>query len=104
MPPTDERRGLLARIRHGIAGLLRRIGVTFAYAFGLARDEQVRLLTEDTARLGSSAVEASTYVEVELRRLDEDVRQLREEIAALRNLVETSHRGEAELTGRADPP
>jgi hypothetical protein len=103
MPPADEQPSLLARLRHGIVGLLRRVGVTVAYVFGLARDEQIRLLTEDTARLGSAAVEASTYVEVELRRLQEDVRELREEIAALRRAVDAGGQHEAQLAGRTEP-
>jgi hypothetical protein len=85
-PPRPK--GPLVAIRSafaGVTGAIRRvIGLIVSV---LARDSLSSLRME-TQRLGTSAVESSSYVGVELRAIDERLSKLEDELAAVRRLLE----------------
>ncbi len=56
----------------------------------LLRDSITRLRVE-TEQLGSAAVESTAYVGAELRRVEERLERLEDELAAVRELLEQRH-------------
>jgi hypothetical protein len=53
-----------------------------------AKRDQIRVLGEETRRLGSASVESATYIQAELRAIDERLSALEESVASLRQLLE----------------
>jgi cell division protein FtsB len=100
--PTNKQ-GLPARVKRLALALLRRFGALMVTEFGVARDDQLTELRQETARLGAASVESMAYLDADLHRLEENVRELREEVASLRRLIEErAPRGDAELAGPSD--
>jgi hypothetical protein len=54
----------------------------------LVERDEMHELRDETARLSSASVEAVTYLGGEVRRLDERLARLEEELAAIRGLLE----------------
>jgi hypothetical protein len=103
MPPTTAKPGLTRKALDVVIGLVRRAGGLIADLLGLARHQQVTELRQETARLGSAAVESTAYLDVDLKRIEESLRELREEVSTLRRLVEEGAVGdEAQLTSPPD--
>jgi hypothetical protein len=61
----------------------------------LVERNEMHELRDETARLSSASVEAVTYLGGEVRRLDERLARLEEELAAIRGLLEREPSTEA---------
>jgi hypothetical protein len=72
---------LVGRLFHGI----RRLAGTFVQ---FAQRDQLDELKEQTRRLGSASVEASTYVQGELQAFDRRLSRIEEQLAELQRALE----------------
>ena len=70
-----------ARLLAAILPRLRRIVSALLQAI---QGDQIAEIGEQTRRLGAASVESSTYVNGELRALDERLRRIEQELAAVR--------------------
>jgi hypothetical protein len=91
MEPTNRRTGPLSALRTTLEGayywLRRVLGLVYSV---LLRDTLTRLRV-DVEQLGEAAVESTSYVGTELRRVEERLERLEDELAALRELLEQRH-------------
>jgi predicted nuclease with TOPRIM domain len=69
------------RLLAAILAKLRRLASALLQA---VQRDQISEIGEQTRRLGAASVESSTYVNGELRALDERLRRIEQELAALR--------------------
>lgn len=79
-----------------IASMLKRVAVTvlrpfrrlLGRALQVVEQDELRSLRHETARLSSASVESVTYLGGELRRVDERLARVEEDLAELRRLLE----------------
>jgi hypothetical protein len=98
---TPAKRVLLA-IRRIVSIAVSRIRRLTGSLFGLVLNDQLGDLSRQTQRLGSASVESVTYVGTELRALDERLKAIEHELAALRGLIESQGAGDGDSLERPD--
>jgi hypothetical protein len=101
-------RSLVARV----ASALKRIAVLamrpvrrlLGRALQVVEQDELQALRQDTASLTSASVESVTYLGGELRRVEERLSRIEEELAALRRLLEASGSGVEPESEEASTP